>query len=60
MTDKQNHETPAQEGTPRSHILLWSLVTAFIVLAIFLMWAADYYFSPEMLNAARLPEAVGK
>lgn len=60
MTDKQDKTPSTEKGTPRSHILLWSLVTVFIVLAIFLMWAADYYFSPEMLNAARLPEAVGK
>jgi hypothetical protein len=55
MTDEQDNNSK-----PRSHVLLWSLVTVFIILAIAVMWAADYYYSPEMISPATLPDAVGK
>lgn len=60
MTEQPEQDAPPKDPPPRSHVLLWSLVTAFIVLAIGLMWAADYYYSPEMINASKLPDAVGK
>jgi hypothetical protein len=55
MADEQG-----DKSKPQSHTLLWSLVTVFIILAIAAMWAADYYFSPEMISPLTLPEAVGK
>lgn len=58
MTDKNSSEDSEQK--PKTHWVLWSVVTAFIVLAIAGMWAVDYYFSPEMINSNNLPEAVGK
>jgi hypothetical protein len=36
------------------------LLCVFIVAAIAGMWAIDYYYSPEMINANVLPEAAGK
>jgi hypothetical protein len=55
MADEQDNKSK-----PESHVLLWSLVTAFIILAIAVMWAADYFYSPEMISPTTLPNAVGK
>lgn len=44
----------------KSHAILWIVVSIFVILAIGGMWAADYYFSPEMLSPHSLPDAVGK
>jgi len=45
---------------PKSHTLFWVAASIFVILSIAGMWAADYYFSPEMINSKNLPEAVGK
>jgi hypothetical protein len=55
MADEQDNKSK-----PRSHVLLWSLVTVFIIISIAVMWAADYYYAPELISPATLPEAVGK
>lgn len=54
MTEEKNQEKP------KSHAILWIAVSVFVILAIAGMWAADYYYSPEMISPASLPEAVGK
>ncbi len=55
-------EKEAAKTTPllERHGLLWAAVGIFIVLAIAGMWAVDYYYAPEMISPAALPEAVGK
>jgi hypothetical protein len=49
-----------QDKKQESHVLLWSLVTVFIIAAIAVMWAADYFYAPEMISPTTLPNAVGK
>lgn len=60
MNDPHQPDEADKPKSPSSHTLLWSLVGIFIVVAIGLMWAADAYFSPEMISPSTLPEAVGK
>ncbi|HMT81176.1 MAG TPA: hypothetical protein PKD66_12435 [Azonexus sp.] len=53
----------SDENSPKkskSHVILWIAASLFIILAIAGMWAADYYFSPEMLSPISVPDAVGK
>jgi hypothetical protein len=45
---------------PNKDWILWSLVSAFILIAIGGMWAIDYVYAPEMINSTVLPEAAGK
>lgn len=60
MKDEHRDDDSQGEGKPESHVLLWSLVIAFIVIAIGAMAAADLMFSPEAQDAAVAAEAVGK
>jgi len=38
----------------------WTLVGAFIVGSMGVMFAADYFYAPELNNPSTLPEAAGK
>jgi hypothetical protein len=40
--------------------ILWTLVGVFVVAAIVVMLAVDYFYSPSLINPATLPDAVGK
>ena len=51
-------ETPPKKS--KTHVILWIAASLFILFAIAGMWAADYYFSPEMLSPTIVPDAVGK
>jgi hypothetical protein len=55
MADEQD-----DNKKPESHVLLWSVVTVFIIISIGVMWAADYFYAPEMISPNTLPNAVGK
>ena len=56
MPDKPEDDD-AEIGA-KSHWLLWTIVTVFLVLAIVGMASIDYYFSPEAIAAHKVKDAV--
>jgi len=60
MSNEQKREATGTHEGHGSHRVLWTIVVLFIILAIWGMWAIDYYYSPEMINSTTLPDAVGK
>lgn len=45
---------------PKSHWLLWLVVTVFLLVAIGGMWSIDYFFSPESMAAHVIQDAAGE
>lgn len=56
MTTDFEDNTP--DVKPKSHWLLWLLVSIFLVLAVAGMWSIDYFFSPEAIAGHSAPAAV--
>jgi hypothetical protein len=52
----EENPTP-QEPKTNPHWLLWTLVGAFIVAAIGVMFAVDYYYADDSQSATKAPGA---
>ena len=55
-SDREDNE---REDQPRSHWLLWFIVSVFVVLAVAGMWSIDYFFSPDSQSAHQIHDAAG-
>lgn len=61
MPDQKNESnTENNKQTRGKDWILWTLLCVFITLSVAGMWAIDYFYAPEVLAPATLPDAVGK